>query len=116
MSLSCSYNDYEAEPGMKCWYYPEDYSKLETLRRKRCCSCGELIDKRSIVAKFVRYKVPENDIEINIYGEDGEVPLADHYMCERCADLYFSLEELGFYIQLGNDMRDLVKEYGEMHE
>jgi len=110
MSLSCSC-DYDPEPGMIIWYSPNDYSLLTTTKRKRCCSCNELIDKGSISTSFERYKIPDSEIEESIYGEGGEIPMASKYMCERCSDLYFSINELGFCINLDDDMRDLVKEY-----
>jgi len=62
-----------------------------------------------------RVKVPDTDIECRIYGEDGEIPLASAYMCERCADLYFSLEELGYCVQPWEDQRDLVRDYADLH-
>jgi hypothetical protein len=52
-----------------------------------------------------------SDVEASIFGDDALVPLADWWMCERCADLFYSLIELGFCVMLGDDMRDLVKEY-----
>lgn len=64
---------------------------------------------------FYRYKIPDHKIEISIYGEDGEVPMASWYMCERCGDLFFSLNELGYCIDIREDMRDLVREYAAMH-
>ena len=36
-------------------------------------------------------------------------------MCETCSDLYFSLLELGFCINLGDDMSELVKDYAEYY-
>ena len=110
MSLSCSC-DFDPEPGMKIWYEPNNYSTLEASKRKRCCSCEELISIGDTVAKFTRYKIPESEVEVNIWGEDGEIPLADHYMCESCADLYYSISELRFCVQLGNDMRDVLEQY-----
>jgi hypothetical protein len=111
--LSCEC-DWYPEPGDVTFWPPRDYSTLETSRRKRCESCNCLIDIGSLVGKFQRYKMPDSDVEIRIYGdgEDGEegVPRADHYLCEPCMDLYYSLEELGFCPQLG-DQRELAKEY-----
>jgi len=37
-----------------------------------------------------------SNVEISIYGEDGKVRLADKIFCEKCADIYFSLREIGF--------------------
>ena len=114
MSLSCSC-EWDPEPGDITWYPPNDYSLFDTNKRKRCCSCKELIEIGAISAKFNRSKTPDSDIEVNIYGEDGEVPRAPSYMCEHCADLYFSLDELGFCVNITDDMRDLAKEYADTY-
>ena len=90
-------------------YYvlPDDYQTLQTTRRKRCSSCNQLIDIGSTVLKFERYT----------YGEYGdEVPASPRWMCEECGDLFYSLDELGFCLYLGDDMRALVKEYAEMRK
>ena len=107
MSLSCDCGgDYD-------WYYepyePEDYTTLQTKRRRRCCSCNVLIDIGAICLRFYCHRPPRHDIEEGIYGD--EVPMADKYLCEECSDLYFSFTELGFCINLGENMLDLVQEY-----
>ncbi len=108
MSLSCEcFDDYD-------WYYeaPKDYSILDTSKRKRCVSCNDLIDIKSVCVKFPSFRFARDDVEERIYGSD-EVPMADKYMCEKCGDLYFSLDELGFCVKIGGDetMRDLIEEY-----
>lgn len=112
MSLSCSPHEWCGEEG---WYYfpPEDYAPLATKRSRKCCSCHERIPVGVLSTKFLRERCPRNDVEERIYGHAGEVPLAPWFMCERCSDLYFSLDELGFAIWLSDDMRELVKEYAE---
>lgn len=113
MGLSCSC-DSEPEPGDIVWCSPDDYETLNTSRRQRCRSCGELIDVGATVIRIGRYKCPETDIECRIYGDDGEIPIADHFLCEECADLFFSLSELGFCFHYSDNMRELVREYAEM--
>lgn len=111
MSLSCYCgDDYE-------WWYnpPNDYSYLDTKRSRKCCSCGERIAVGELQATFECWKFAEHEVERRIYGDDG-MPLAAKHMCERCADLYYSLEALGYCITLGDDMRDLVAEYAELHQ
>lgn len=118
--LSCDCDtDWYPEPGD--WFYdgPSDYTTIRNCaplrtRRMRCCSCKELIDLSAIVIAFPRYKIPGSDVEIKIYGDEGEIPIATRYQCETCADLYFSLTELGFCGLPGHDQRDLVKEYAAM--
>lgn len=113
MSISCDCDiDYYPEPGDVCWDYPADYSQLETSKRKRCCSCKTLIDVGAVVTRLLRYKVPETDVEIRIYGEE-EKPLAPHYMCETCSDIYFSISELGYCFS-GRDMRQVLEEYHQL--
>ena len=84
MALSCSC-DYEPEPGMKCWQTGKDFSKMPLLsRRKRCCSCKKLLEPGSDVVKIERNKIPDTDVEVRIYGEDGEIR-------------YYLLALLGFF-------------------
>ncbi len=115
MGLTCSC-DYDPEPGMKVWFDPKDYTTLATKRHRNCCSCGDRINVGDTCAEVPRAKIPETDVECRIYGEDGEVPLASAYMCETCAGLAFSLDELGYCGQPWEDQRELVKEYAEMHQ
>jgi len=113
MSLSCSC-DYSDDPSWYVWV-PDDYSEMPAFkRRKRCSSCGELIDAGSVVAVFERTRSPRSDIEEAIYGEGDTIQLADQYLCETCADLFFSLREIGFTCVMPDEnMRDLVREYAE---
>ncbi len=109
MSLTCECNDdYD-------WYYdtPNDYSLLETSRRKRCVSCAQLINIGAVVTKFTSWRRPTSDIEERIYGD--EVRMAAKFMCEECSDLFFSLHELGFCITISDSMHNLVAEYREIY-
>lgn len=109
MSLSCSCNEWDGE-GEGHWY-PEDYSVLDTKRRQRCPSCNALINVGALCAKFHRFRGPKTEVEERIYGE--EIPLAAKYICETCADLYFSLKELGYCPGWWEEMRELAQEYAE---
>lgn len=115
LNCSCSDGDGVITPGAIVWYEPDCHSVLDGTRASRCVSCGDRIPLGAIVAKFERFKVPQTEIEIKIYGESGLVPRAPWYHCERCADLYFSLEELGFCLNPLDDQRELVKEYAEVY-
>lgn len=112
MGLTCNC-EWDPEPGSVCWEIPAKHTTLKSKQSRKCCSCGERIEVGDCVAAFERFKVPEYDIEIAIYGEgEWQGPSrATWYHCERCADLMFSLSELGFCIDLYDDMRQLVKEY-----
>lgn len=117
MSLSCGIGDYNPEPTW--WYWPpEDYRVMpEHKRRRRCSSCGELIEHGSTVATFWRKRFPKSRVETAIFGDDSEpqVPISPMHHCERCADLYFSLYELGFCgISPDESMLDLAREYAEV--
>lgn len=116
MGLTCECGDFSPDPGQ--WYWNEaatDYKVYPFKRRRKCCSCGETIELSALCTEHKRVKVPESDVECNIYGDDGEVPLASDWMCERCSDLYLSLESLGYCVSPRDDMRELVKEYAMEH-
>lgn len=79
-------------------------------RRKRCCSCKNLIDEGDTCTKYTRWRYPNCDIEEWIYGD--AVGLAAYYQCEECSDLMENLAELGFdCIGPDEDMRELIEEY-----
>lgn len=111
MSLSCSCPDNDDAP----WFFwpAEDFLLLETKRRKRCISCNKLIDLNSHCLIFPRFRYPQNDIELKIYNEDSELPLASYYMCEACGEQYLNLDAVGFCIDITDNMFDLLEEYHE---
>jgi hypothetical protein len=113
MSLSCFCPEY-CDP---IWWYisPINYGILTRSKRQRCKSCDKLIDIGAICIEFERWRNPISNVEENIYGEGGEIPIASWYMCEECSDIYFNLEELGFCIQLGDSMQELLKEYRDLY-
>lgn len=113
MGLTCSC-DYDPEPGDKIWLEPKDYTPLATKQARKCCSCKAAIMPSELCAEVPRKKIPETDIEIRIYGEEGK-PLAPAWLCERCADLCFSFIELGYCAEPWADQRELLAEYVDMH-
>ncbi len=113
MALSCSC-DYEPEPGMKCWQAGEDFSRMPLLsRRKRCCSCNKLLEPSSTVVEIERNKIPETDVEVRIYGENGEIPLASWYLCEKCGEIYLTLADIGYECIYPPSTLAAQKEYWE---
>ena len=108
MSLSCSCDsEYD-------WYFdpPKDYTIFPLNGRRKRCTCGILIEHGATCIKFRCWRTPKDDIEESIHGE--EVPMADKWLCERCADLYFSFYELGYEcVQPGESMVDLAEEYAD---
>lgn len=115
MPLTCYCDEFDPEYH-KWWYIgPIDYSTYDKHRSTKCSSCGGRVHKGDTVAKFRRFRPPRDIVEEKIYGEEGEIPLADYYLCEQCADLYFSLEELGYEcVSPSEDMREPVGEYSEL--
>ena len=117
MGLTCGCDsDWYPEPGDWFWNNaPSDYVPLPFKKRRKCCSCKTLIDVGALSIEHTRAKVPDSDIEIRIYGDDGEIPVASDWMCESCGDLYFSLSEIGYCVSPRDDMRELVKDYAAEH-
>lgn len=86
-------------------------TELKTSRRKRCTSCKVLIDIGEDCLSFPSWRRPRSDIEERIHGD--EVPLANVYMCEKCGNIYESLSELGFCVDLDEPMKYALSEYHE---
>lgn len=107
LSCLCSYDD-------GAWYYysPQNFSAFHQKRRKRCCSCNQLIAIGSQSVRFARYRSAKSDIEERIYGD--EVPLAPFFMCEACGEIFFNLSVIGYCIFLGDNMQNLLSEYWDM--
>jgi hypothetical protein len=104
MPLTCSCrDDYD-------FYYdsPDFYDIFNQKRRKRCVSCGDLIDIGSHAGRFPQYE----------FDECGNKKyMASEWMCEICTDIFFILEDLGYCIVLGaDDMKDLLGEYQAQSE
>lgn len=115
MTLTCECPDYDY---YDCeWWYENtsDYHSLATKRGRRCKSCKAIIKPGEICTSHGRYRHTNTFIEEMIYDCDG-VPLAPHWMCERCSDLFFSLQELGYCVSPEDDMRVLINEYKLAHE
>ena len=100
------------------WFYdpPCDYTVAPARpnRRRRCRSCRTPIEHGAICASFRRWRGPLGKVEATIRGEEAEITLAPWWMCETCADLYFSLSELGFCIDIAQSMQTLVREYADI--
>jgi hypothetical protein len=112
------------EPG-EWTYCIEDadlvFEEFRAVKRKRCCSCGELINIGSICIRYPRRRYPYNEVEARIVGADWDlneeppIRMADHYHCEECGEIWLNLYELGFEcLQPNEDMRESLKEYHEM--
>jgi len=117
MGLTCECdNDWWPDPGDWMWSErPDGYKKFPFKVRRKCSSCHELINIGALAVEHYRVRIPDTDIEVRIYGDDGEIPIASDWMCERCGDLYFSLTELGYCVNPRDDMRGLIEEYVNEH-
>lgn len=110
LSCDCGWGDPE-------WWYDDhkEVAPLDTKRMRRCCSCKERIAVGDDCKAFPRWRYPkEGSIKERIYGDGGEVPMPTWYLCDRCAGLYESLDDLGFCNLLGQDLRATAREYAEM--
>lgn len=107
--LSCSC-DYELDsPGAWAYYPPKDFTKLDTKRRKRCCSCGQLIDVGGECLNFQRERAAYTDIEVRISGEI--VGMAPLYMCEACGEIFLNLDALHYCLDITKPMAGYLDEY-----
>ena len=116
MGLSCECDNFEPEDGAVYWGDIMDYALLETKRRRRCCSCKELINLGSLCCKVRKFRTASSEIELKIYGEGTEILASVAYMCERCADIANSLSELGYCDEPWEDQRERAKEYAHEHK
>jgi predicted RNA-binding Zn-ribbon protein involved in translation (DUF1610 family) len=109
--LSCSCEDWDFE-----WWYerpPEDFEKFERCaRRKRCISCGKLIDFESDCIKFDCYRSPYNWVEENIHGD--AVPIAPRFMCESCGEIFLNLSALGYCLTIGHHIKEDLEDYWDL--
>jgi hypothetical protein len=113
LSCTCDF----ADPEWPVWYQPDDFSEMPHFaRRKRCADkdCRRLINAGEPVARISRSRYARTDIEIDIYGEDEDaIALAEHYLCEECAGIFFSLVDLGFCI-FYEHTRESLAEYQQL--
>jgi hypothetical protein len=124
MSLSCSCDyDQDFEPGDFIYHFPDpfDFIPFTAYRRKRCCSCGELINIGDPCIKYSRYRYPNDRIESLIKTgaeledslcDEPTIKIADHYHCERCGEIFLNLTDIGYEcLNPAEDMRESLKEY-----
>ena len=121
MSLSCSCDyDYDYKPGS--WYYmggSNDFIKSKYALV--CQSCKRVILKDDLCISFERYTYPEDEEEAKECGFDdledameGEatIIMLDHYICEKCGEIYLNLDSVGFECILPfENMPEMLKEY-----
>ena len=113
--LSCSCDNDDAD-----WFYDDtrEVAPLATKRMRRCCSCKDRIAVGDDCKPFPRWRTvsyySDPEVLVRIYGDGGEFALPTWYLCDRCAGLYESLDSLGFCDLIGQDLREVCREYGQM--
>lgn len=110
--LSCSCPEWDGDYGTYCWFEPNDFSKFEQNRRKRCKSCGDLIDIGSTCLEFQRIRSAYTEIEEHIRGE--EIPAPSYYWCEKCGEIYFNLTAIGYCLTPTDCAIDAIEEYWDL--
>jgi hypothetical protein len=102
MGLSCSYNE---DPD---WWYmcPDDFTFYQGKKRKRCCSCKQLLNIGVECLQLDRWKEKDDD--------GSEIELAPWYMCAECGEQFLNLSALGYCIDPAENMFELLREYQEM--
>lgn len=127
MPLTCSCDwDWEPEPGGWSidWQQDLDFEPLETSRRKRCKSCGELIDIGSLVIRFECFRYPYTEQESRRHGRDWDdwneepwIPKAPIYLCEKCGEIFLNLRSVGFEcLYPTENMPDMLNEYKSTYD
>lgn len=126
MTLSCSCDyDWEPEPGawLIDWNQDWDFEPLDSKRRKRCASCGVLIDIGAQAIKYNRFRYPYTEAESRINGRDWYdweepwIPKAPIYHCEKCGEIFLNLHSLGFNcVDPNENMRSSLAEYIELYD
>lgn len=113
MGLSCECSDYD-DDGEAVYIEPNtDFTKLATIRRRRCCSCKKLIDIGADTIQIDRYRSANDDIEERIYR--GPVPLAYWYLCGECGEIYLNLSDIGYCMSIGEQsMQEFLAEYHQL--
>jgi hypothetical protein len=107
LSCSCEFD------GDGRWYlFPNDFTALNTKRRRRCCSCKEFIAIGSTCVELERYRSPVSDIEERICGD--EIHLASRWLCEKCGEIFFNLDAPGYCYLLGDSLQDNLRDYWDI--
>jgi len=108
LACTCDYDDPD-------WFY-DDHAPvlpLDTKRARRCCSCKDRIAVGDDCKRIKRWRTPNYEsIAERIYGD--EEPMAAWYLCDRCAGLFESLDGLGYCDLIGQDLREVCREYADM--
>ncbi len=122
LSCDCDFN-FDYDYGDWAYWYKDtpDFEPLKTSRRKRCCSCKELIGIGDLCTRYPRYRYPYSETEARIINADPDldeeppIKIADHYHCEECGEIWLNLTDIGYdCLSPSENMKDSLKEYHEM--
>lgn len=116
MGLSCGCDGSLSEYS---WMHegPSDFHPFnaggEFKRRKRCASCGKLLNFGEECVRFNRIRAPKSEIEERIFGD--EIPIPAVFQCEDCAGIFVNLWELGYNcISPDTPVQELLADYWEI--
>jgi hypothetical protein len=93
------------------WNVPNNFTNLNTKKGRRCQSCKTIIKPGNTCLEFERFRYPQSEIELKIYSEEEELPMASHYLCEHCGEIFINLDDMKFCITPYENMDELLKEY-----
>ena len=96
------------------WYYypPNKFTVFDRKRRKRCSSCGFFIAQGMQCVEFEKYREAKTDIEERIYG--SEIKGESWFLCEKCGEIYFNLDALGYCYFMGDNINENLKDYWKL--
>ena len=111
LTCECPYDDEST-----LWFYepPDDFSTINTKRRRRCSSCNALIDNGALCLCFKRWRFARGEYEENRFGDGSEISLASMYFCEHCGEIYLNLDALKYCVYPGENMNEILSEYHAM--
>lgn len=82
-------------------------------RRRRCASCGKLIDFGDECYEYEIIRGPRSEYEERRFGD--EIHLAPRFHCEECGDIFATLWELAFRCMSPEvPVREYLQEYWDM--
>lgn len=119
MSLSCSC-DYDGDEPDWYWWPPKYYTTYKKWQSRLCIckGCKNRVSYGDTVSEVTRSRPAtewEEERDIASFDPDA-ITIASVYMCERCTDLFFSFQDLGFEcVSPYEDMIGLAKEYHDMY-
>jgi len=110
MSISCSC-DVDREDAAWFWIKDDACTQLKTKRSRKCCSCKTKLNPGDMALIIERWRRPDSEVEDRIYGEDGEIKLADWHSCPYCASIANIVSKHGACYDISSDIQDQIIEH-----